>query len=242
MSKRHEIAEKTAEAFASAYLNDILGHDVFLSSHIEQLLKNKLHVIYQFVEDDSFYGATIRHESGEEFVILNTYPPLRMRYFTAAHELWHLTDASQLQPADFDHERAADRFAAAIMLPKTLTLRLYDMFRSQSRYSEEQALLAIADMAGTPYKAVERRLKELGKRLKMEHSELKWKELRSLHGFSQSPLDLSLPETQFKEYVEVVKEKVAEGLDPLTAANKISYFAPDEAKMLQESAVNYETD
>lgn len=227
------IAEKTAEAFASSFLDDTFGHELFFHSHIEELLKKRIHVIYQYIDDPSFFGAAVQHESGEEFVVLNTFHPVRIRYFTAAHELWHLTEGSQLQTLEFDHERAADRFAAAVMLPKALTLRLFEKFKNDWNYNEEKAILSIADLAGVPYESVERRLRELGKRIKANHSELDWKNLRITFDLAKSPLDLPMPETHFKEYVEMVREQVAEGLDSLTAANKLSYFAPEEAEKLR---------
>lgn len=50
-----------------------------------------MHLVYKNIEDGAFFGAAVTHQSGDKFVVLNTHHPLRTRYFTAAHELWHLS-------------------------------------------------------------------------------------------------------------------------------------------------------
>lgn len=102
-------AEKVVEAFAASFLEDTISHNLFIGSHIERLLADKVHVIYQYVEDETYYGAAITDQNGEQFVAFNMFHPLRTCYFTAAHELWHLTEGSTMQDDAFDHERAADR-------------------------------------------------------------------------------------------------------------------------------------
>lgn len=228
-------AEKTAEAFAAALLDDTFGRDLFLGSHIERILSEKVHLIYKSIEDVAFYGAAVTHEEGETFVVLNTYHSLRTRYFTAAHELWHLSDASEMQKEDFDHERAADRFAAALMLPKPLVKSLWKRFKSE--LNEEQAVLYIADLSAAPYKTVERRIQEVGEKISVTYGEQEWQQLRERYGLPMSPLDIAIHDTKFSAYEKQVKRNVGKGLDPLTASNKLASFAPKISEQLREKAL-----
>lgn len=229
---RKRQAEKTAEAFAAGFLDDAFGHDLFLGSQIERLLAEKVHVIYQYIEDELFYGAAITHETGEKFVVLNSFHPLRIRYFTAAHELWHLLEASEMQSEEFDHERAADRFAACLMLPKPLVLSLWHRFKNQ--FSEEHAVLFIADLAAAPYKTVERRMKEVGEKIKVSYSEHEWRNIRENYSLPLSPLDLAIHDTQFRAYEKQVLMHVEEGLHRLSASNKLAVFAPKISEALRQ--------
>ncbi|MBO2946123.1 ImmA/IrrE family metallo-endopeptidase [Paenibacillus sp. F411] len=232
-----EKAEKVAEVYAVSFLKDAIGHDIFIGSHIERLLADKVNLIYQYVEDGNYYGAAIQHQNGEQFVVLNTFHSLRTRYFTAAHELWHLSEASLMQDGNFDHERAADRFAAAIMLPKELTKQLWNKFKKQD---DEVAILKIADLADVPYVAVVRRLSELGENVPSKKiTEMEWLEKRSELGFPISVSDYSSKDTRFVAYEHAVKENVEKkGLDILIAANKLSKFAPKLAEQYQSAALS----
>ncbi|TFD94417.1 ImmA/IrrE family metallo-endopeptidase [Jeotgalibacillus sp. R-1-5s-1] len=235
-------AEKVAEAFASSFLDEAMSHDLFIGSHIERLLADYVHVIYQDVDDPAYFGASITHKSGEQFVALNTFHSLRTRYFTAAHELWHLTEGSSLQDDSFDHERAADRFAAAIMMPSTLTKTLWQKFKKQ--YSAEEAILHIADMAEVPYVSVVRRVNELtGSVPFLKRKEEEWKQIRDQSGFPASALDLPSRDTRFSSYEKIIKKYVEQQkLDELTAANKLTSFAPKVAERYQAYVLDRKTD
>lgn len=239
-----EKAEKVAEVFAASFLKDAVGYDIFIGSHIERLLADKVHLIYQYVEDEKYFGAAINHQNGEQFIALNTFHSLRTRYFTAAHELWHLTEGSQMQDDHFDHERAADRFAAAIMLPKALTKQLWNKFKSI--YNTEVAILQIADLSDVPYVAVVRRLSELGENVPgKKYTEVEWLVRRNELGLPVSVSDQSSMDTRFVAYENAVKENVkTKGMDTLTAANKLSKIAPKLAEQYQNGvlAKGYEDD
>lgn len=234
---RKKQAEGIAEAFAADFLKEVTGHDIFIGSHIERILADRAVVIYQYVEDESYFGAAIIHQSGEQFIALNTFHPLRMRYFTAAHEIWHLSEASQLQDESFDHERAADRFAAAVMLPKASTNDLWSKFKKA--YAPDEAVIHLADLAGVPYKTVVRRLKELGENINgLTMSEENWIRKRSTFNLPESPLDSPQLLNKFADYENVVQEAVEEKLlNPLTAANKIERFNPGLAENLQKQEI-----
>lgn len=233
--KVREQAEKTAEAFAALFLNEVYGYDLFLGSQIEQILGEQVHLVYKNIEDSAFFGAAITHQTGDQFVVLNTYHPLRIRYFTAAHELWHLSEASQMQKENFDHERAADRFAACLMLPKPLVKELWQRFKR--KWNEEQAVLAIADLSAAPYQTVERRIVEVGETIKVSHSEEKWQQLREHYALPKSPFDLVIHYTKFHAYEKQVLSHVEKGLNLLTASNKLANFAPNVSKQLRQEGI-----
>lgn len=236
MMNRREKAEKVAEVYAASFLEDAIGYDIFIGSHIERLLADKVHLIYQYVEDEKYFGAAITHQNGDQFVVLNSFHSLRVRYFTAAHELWHLSEGSQMQDDDFEHERAADRFAAAIMLPKTLTKQLWHKFRNS--YSTEAAIIQIADLSEVPYVTVVRRLSELGETIPTKKlTEMEWLSKRNELGFPISSADQSSMDTRFVAYETIVKENVKKGLDIVTAANKLSKFSPKLAEQYQHAAL-----
>lgn len=232
-----EKAEKVAEVYAASFLEDAIGYDIFIGSYIEHLLSNKVNLIYQYVEDKEYFGTAITHQNGEQFVVLNSFHSLRTRYFTAAHELWHLSEGSQMQDNHFDHERAADRFAAAIMLPKVLVKQLWHKFRGI--YGEEAAIIQIADLSDVPYVAIVRRLIELGENVPgKKFTEMEWLSKRNELGFPVSSLDQPSKDTRFVAYENVVKLSVdKKNLDILTAANKLSKFSPKLAEQYQHAVL-----
>ncbi|MFJ7982189.1 ImmA/IrrE family metallo-endopeptidase [Lysinibacillus xylanilyticus] len=236
MLNRKEQAEAIAEALGTSFIHDKFGHDLFIGGQIEHILAERAIIIYQYVEDEKFYGVAVTHENGEQFIALNTYHPLRTRYFTASHELWHLTNFVDLDNEFFDHERAADRFAAAIMLPKTLIKDLWNKFIAM--YDVESSIIHLSDFAQVPYLAMVRRVKELGFKipsLLVNRTEHEWKDRRIELGFPYSYLDEPMNETRFKAYEDVVKQNVEHiGLDTLIAANKLVKFAPKQAKQYQK--------
>lgn len=234
---RKKQAEAIAEAFAADFLEETTAASIFIGSHIERILASKAKIIYQYVEDPGYFGAAISHQSGNQFIALNTFHPLRMRYYTAAHELWHLSEASQLQDEDFDHERAADRFAAAIMLPKAITKDVWLKFKKL--YEPKEAIIHLADLSETPYETVVRRLKELGLSVSgMKFSEDMWKSERKRLDLPESSLDLPQPLSRFSAYEHAVEEAFEKGsIDSLTASNKLRKYNGQLARALQEREV-----
>lgn len=234
---RKKQAEAIAEAFAADFLEETTAASIFIGSHIERILASKAKIIYQYVEDPSYFGAAVSHQSGDQFIALNTFHPLRMRYYTAAHELWHLSEASQLQDEDFDHERAADRFAAAIMLPKAITKDVWLKFKKL--YEPKEAIIHLADLSEAPYETVVRRLKELGLSVsRMTFSEDEWKSERKRLDLPESSLDLPQPLNRFAAYEHAVEEAFEKrSIDSLTASNKLRKYNGQLARALQEREV-----
>jgi len=240
MKARKQVAEEIAELFAEKFLTEQFGKEMFISSNIEPILEERgAKLVYQHVKDDQYHGAAVTFNNGSMFVALNTYHPLRMRYFTAAHELWHFIDLRVALEGEYDSERAADRFAAAIMLPKSLIKSSWhELIKT---FPKKKVILMIADMSAMPYQAVARRLKEIGVTNLPDEirdfTEEDWVNYRLESGMSKSPFDESQPVRQFKSYADNVSELVEVGeLDFVTAANKISKFSPGLAnKLLHEN-------
>lgn len=242
-------AEEIAEAFALKFIEKNFGSNIFIGSHIERVLADHATVIYQSVEDEAYFGAALQHEDGQQFIAINTFHPFRIRYFTAAHELWHLLYGNNYLDEKFNHERAADRFAAAIMLPETLTVTLWKRF--EKIYSAEEAIIYIADLAEVPYVTVVRRLNELNASTKrFSENENEWLTKRNTFNIPESYLDQSKPSTRFAAYENIIKTAVSkQQLHPLQAANKVANFAPSlayeyqnlELLRVQEESESYET-
>lgn len=69
---------------------------------------------------------------GKHIIAINTNQPLRVRYYSAAHELWHLQfESGQIAIGEkqIDQERAADHFAAVVMLPSNLLKNIKNNFK-----------------------------------------------------------------------------------------------------------------
>lgn len=240
MKARKQVAEDIAELFAAKFLTEQFGKEMFIGSNIEPILEERgAKLVYQHVQDDQYHGAAVAFNNGSVFIALNTYHPLRIRYFTAAHELWHFIDLRVALEGEYDSERAADRFAAAIMLPKSLIKSSWhELIKT---FPKKKVILMIADMSAMPYQAVARRLKEIGVTNLPDEirdfTEEDWVNYRLESGMSKSPFDESQPFRQFKSYADNVSELVEVGeLDFVTAANKISKFSPGLAnKLLHEN-------
>lgn len=226
-------AELVAEQYAVYFLKKQLGEEIFLGSEIEQILAKKAAIIYQNVDDPTYFGAAI-HLLDKHFIAINTAQPLRLRYYNAAHELWHLQyeseDIPMAQREDFDHERAADHFAASVMLPEGLVRTLLHSLNE----SPERLVIKIADLSSMPYEAVTRRLKELGERIPVsvqKRSEAGWRLVRSNLGFPPSVLDKSDPFIQFSALSKETEQQVdKEEITLEMAANLIKHIDPKQAE------------
>lgn len=245
MTKKHyqpgqrERAEKVGEAFAHEVLSEQFGLEVFIGSSIEIKLHEYSHVIYRNVDDENYHGATVIYNTGEVFVALNTSLPLRTRYFTAAHELWHVLKIKEMIDKDINVERAADRFAAALMMPAPLIRSLWGIFIKNME--PEKAILMIADMASAPYEAVARRVHELhlpkSSSVK-DRKDNEWIALRKGYNLPDSPLDRPLPFVNFADYTETIETEIENGeLDYIEGATKLSKTSIEKAVELQAKAM-----
>ncbi|MGA9517505.1 MAG: ImmA/IrrE family metallo-endopeptidase [Trichococcus sp.] len=233
MTNIKRISEIVAEQYATEFLNDSVGSELFLGSDIEQLLSEKAFVVYQIVDDSEYYGAAV-HFFDKHFIAINTSQALRSRYYSAAHELWHLQyESGKIPLADipeFDHERAADHFAAAVMLPKRSVEKLIQKLNE----TNDVLVIRIADISSMPYQAVVRRLQELGKRFPLaisQRTEGDWIRVREALGISPSVLDKPDRFVQFsslsKEVAQLLKDK---DITLEVAANLLKHTDPKQSK------------
>lgn len=239
MDKINYKSEQVGEAFAYQTLFEHFGAEIFIGPGIELKLQELAHVIFQNVQDKEYYGATIKYKTGETFVGINTQQPLRIRYFTAAHELWHVLGVGEVIVEEINHERAADRFAAALMMPASLIRLLWERLRED--FGNEKAVIMIADMASAPYESVVRRIKELKLTIPTplkKYSESEWINQRKILHLTESPLDMPFAFAQFNKYEKELEEFIQKGkLSKMEAATKLAHMSPQMAKHYQQEAI-----
>lgn len=156
MDKSEHISEMMANAVIDKY-----GIQGFIGTSIETFLTiNKNILIYKYIKDSKFFGFSAKGK-GKTFIVLNTYHNLRLRYYTCAHEMWHVLKGKEFfNVTEIDEERAADHFAASLMLPEKAVLEMYNNLKKRST-DQLLILFAIADASHMPYQSVERRFREL---------------------------------------------------------------------------------
>lgn len=234
-------ADRVGEAFALQVLSEHFGAEIFIGASIEFKIEELASVVYKVIDDLEFFGATITvGRENRKYVLLNTAKSLRLRYFTAAHELWHVLDIHSMIKDDIDVERAAERFAAALMLPESLVRSLVRQINKDSydQIEEKRMVIRIADIASTPYVSVAKRLVELNltnnKHL-VDFSEKNWIKIRKELNIVESPLDKSFPINRFTDYEELIEEDVQQGeLNYLEASKLLANVSPDKSKEYAE--------
>jgi Zn-dependent peptidase ImmA (M78 family) len=229
-------ADRVGEAFALQVLSEHFGAEIFIGSSIEMKIEELASVVYKEIEDPEFFGATITLDRGNrKFVLLNTCKSLRLRYFTAAHELWHILNICAMIKDDIDQERAAERFAAALMLPESLVRSLVRSFgeNNKDENEEKRLVIRIADISSAPYVAIAKRLVELNlttnKKL-ADYSEKDWIKIRKDLNIVESPLDIPLLINRFTAYEERIAQEVQNGeLNYLEASKRLANVSPDKS-------------
>ena len=242
------LSESVAQDLAETFLSNYFGSDLFISADIERTLAEQVNVIYQDIEDPDYSGAAISYK-GVHFIALNTHQTLRNRYYSAAHELWHLVVGSNLFSIDhtkyqklinlpeFNTERAADHFAAAIMMPRDVMIRTWNRYiQNQASPNADMitdAIIRIANVSSMPYAAVTRRLSELdllGNKKIAKLTDADWQKLVDNSSFPPSPLDKIEPFKKFSRLTHVVNQLVQQKqLSLLEAAQLTTYADPDTA-------------
>lgn len=229
-------ADRVGEAFALQVLSEHFGSEIFIGSSIELKIEELASIIYKEIKDPKFYGATITIKRGNrKFVLLNTFQSLRLRYFTAAHEFWHVLDISTMVKDDIDRERAAERFAAALMLPESLVRSLVRSLQEVSEREVEvkKVVIRLADISSTPYVAVAKRLVELkltNNKSLAYYSEKDWVKIRMELNIVESPLDQPLRINRFADYEERIVEEVQNGnLNYIEASKRLANVSPEKS-------------
>lgn len=234
-------ADRIGEAFALQVLSEHFGTETFIGSSIELKVEELVSIVYKEIKDPDFFGATITLKRGNrKYVLLNTAQSLRHRYFTAAHEFWHVLDMNSMVKDDIDHERAADRFAAALMLPESIVRSLIRSLREddQREKEEKKVVIRISDISSAPYVAVAKRLVELNltnnKKL-ADVSEEEWIAIRRELNIVESPLDLPQPINRFTDYEERIAREIENGnLNYIEASKRLATVSPEKSAAYAE--------
>jgi len=234
-------ADRIGEAFALQVLSEHFGTETFIGSSIELKVEELVSIVYKEIKDPDFFGATITLKRGNrKYVLLNTAQSLRHRYFTAAHEFWHVLDMNSMVKDDIDHERAADRFAAALMLPESIVRSLIRSLREddQREKEEKKVVIRISDISSAPYVAVAKRLVELNltnnKKL-ADVSEEEWIAIRRELNIVESPLDLPQPINRFTDYEERIAGEIENGnLNYIEASKRLATVSPEKSAAYAE--------
>lgn len=188
MSKEKKIRYDTneihemSEMLADKYLDSITMNNDFCGSGLETIVQNQgINLMFKYVKDEKFFGMSAKGK-GYQFIGINTFHNKRTRIFDIAHELWHFYGEEELpsgvQYNKEENERAADHFAATLLMPRRKVKAIYDEYK-QNKWNELDILFVIADYSSCPYEAVYKRFKELKLSSKQIDNLLKSKELRT---------------------------------------------------------------
>jgi len=251
MNKQISLSEATADNAADEFLKENIGSNIFIGSDIENIISKNAQVIYRDIDDTKFFGALINYKD-KRFIVLNTHQDLRARYYSAAHEMWHLALASSMfgtqsevikntaNREDFNNERAADRFAAALMLPEIIVVNTWNKYVRQQEVPNlelaKEAVIRIANVSSMPYEAVCRRLDELHllrSRELLHWHRKQWVGYLEQADFPPSPLDKASKFKQFADLSVFVKKQV-DG-DQMTLMDAASFLTNSDPKQ----AINY---
>lgn len=235
MIKQHlgmDLIHNQAEMLADQYLKDLAMINEFIGPALENIVKQQgIELMYKCIEDSNFYGMAASGK-GSRFIGINTYHTIRTRLFDLAHELWHLYDRKEeyvdtSQYTSSEIERAADHFAASLLLPNVKVTTLYKSYKEEG-WSELAILFIIADLSYCPYMAVYWRFKELDLSIKQidialkeikliskpisaeNDIENKFIMLRKTEGLADSPLDKPDKLNDFPSLRQLAKEPVDE--------------------------------
>lgn len=167
-------------------------------------------------------------------IVINQLDTIRTQNFTLAHEWFHaILESEDLKQyaikiqSNEELERAGDYFAASILMNQEVFVSYFEIIRG---YSLERLVFKLADIFKVPYVSVVRRLSEL-KLIEVSAiaslTEEELSEIRQSH-IGESVLDSPPKRIQFKQYQQLVKEKVVNGeLSNLNAAKKLTSLNPE---------------
>lgn len=150
-------------------LNDIIGVQIF------SILGLYARVIYYPLGSEAPWGFTrisgSRNDAGLEkpFVAINTSIPVDCQVFAAAHELYHIwyeKNPDILPPNLLDgedkelNEKKANRFAAEFLVDKAMLQQEIDTYKIKK--ITIKSILQLANLFTVPYRAMAKRLNEIG--------------------------------------------------------------------------------
>ena len=144
-----EQAEETAELLRETWQ---LGSNP-IHSIVEELEDNGIKV-FSLEADDKFDGLSPLPENEEKFIVVNKNMAVDRLRFTLLHELGHLL----LSIDSADEERIVNRFAGAMLFPKSAAERELGKHRKNIHFQE---LLLIKEQYGISAQAILYRAKDL---------------------------------------------------------------------------------
>lgn len=225
MSKsNYDAIHKSSRQAAVIFLEELSVTD-FIGPMIEEIVKLKgIHLIYDTINDPNASGFSSQKKN-EKFIFINSNFNERLQKFTIAHEIYHLDDnIIQFEKAKED-ERAADHFAANLLLPEKIVFDKQRMLKNLE-YDEIEVFFKLSDLAQVPYETLYKRYKELSlsvskidkewkkivlsvEDLYLESLENKLQVLRKKRGIGESLLDSTSAKTGF-ESLENLRDLLAE--------------------------------
>ena len=132
----------------------------FIGPVIEEIVKFKgIHLIYDTIHDPEALGFSTQ-KMNEKFIFINSNFNERLQKFTIAHEIYHLDDNIDPLKNTKEDERAADHFAANLLLPEKIVFEKQRMLKSLG-YDEIEIFFILTDLSQVPYETLYKRYKEL---------------------------------------------------------------------------------
>ena len=141
---------KVAQMIALDFLEDLDAHDFIGPTLYDLTALKDIRMMYKPLNDANAEGFCAIGK-GQKFLYVNTNFNVRLQNFTVAHELWHIHLHDLPNVFNFneiDIERAADHFAANILLPTKNVLNKYYHLKQSGK-------------SASPYEAVLKRFVEL---------------------------------------------------------------------------------
>ncbi|EOG39217.1 TPA: ImmA/IrrE family metallo-endopeptidase [Enterococcus faecium] len=155
LDKIHKEAGQTAILF----LKELESSD-FIGPTIESIAEiKKINLIYDTINDYEAEGFSATKQN-LKFIFVNSNFNLRLQKFTIAHEIYHLDESIAEIKNVLENERAADHFAANILLPEEV---VFDKYRSLEKlgYKGIEIFFSLSDLSHVPYETLYKRYKEL---------------------------------------------------------------------------------
>ena len=212
-SLRNKIHGK-ARQYAVLFLEELSSSD-FIGPTIESIATIKeIVLIYDRIDDPEAEGFSAKGR-GSKFIFINSNFNERLQKFTIAHEIYHLDEIVEEFEDSEEDERAADHFAANILLPEKIVLEKHHVLQNLG-YDDVKIFFSLADLSGAPYETLYKRYQEIKidtskidhalkkvslneESLYLKEAELKFQKLRKDSALASIELDEPNHKTTFGE-------------------------------------------
>ncbi len=158
------------------FANRYVGSGVIIQDDIFNIIENydrQVTLLLFPIPDDEICGFICNYK-GKMFIYVNTNLPLEKQIFTAAHELYHLLFNRDQLESGYSHlvkqddlngrqeERAANLFAALLLVPRTLLKEQIEILQIDPANLNLLDIIRLMDVFAVPYKTMILRLYETG--------------------------------------------------------------------------------